>query len=239
MYDRSDQIDQLAAALAAAQSEMRPAALNAQNPHLRNRYADLGSVWDACREPLTKNGLSVIQPPAITENGAVRVTTVLMHSSGQYVECSMEAEPGSNKGVTAVQAAGSIVTYLRRYMLASLVGIYAGDDDDGSSQPTPPRPAQRPQPARPQPNGTASGGAPEPEWDDDPGPLADDELKIREGEARAFVATALQLLPYYKAKQHLTNAAKQLGYDGIPGNGPDRLTLYRALKAHAAEKATN
>jgi len=140
----SESIEQLAKALAAAQAEMANAKKDAHNPHFKSQYADLQSVWDACRGPLTKNGLSVIQSPENAQDGSVVVTTRLLHISGQWIESEISAVP-RDKGP---QAIGSVITYLRRYSLAALVGV-APEDDDGNaathpnqpSQPVSPRPA--------------------------------------------------------------------------------------------------
>jgi len=130
----SAEIDQLAKALCAAQSVMKGAVKDATNPAFRTTYADLASVWDAARSPLTSNGLSVSQHPGRTEDGQVSVTTILMHSSGQHIISVVSAMPTQG----TPQAAGSVVTYLRRYALSSVVGI-APEDDDGhaASEPSP------------------------------------------------------------------------------------------------------
>lgn len=125
----SEQIDQLATALAAAQRDIRGAAKNAANPYFKSSYADLASVWEAVREPLTANGLSIVQAPAV-DNGLVGVTTLLLHNSGQWIRFTSNAEV---KDLSA-QSVGSAVTYLRRYALSSATGTY-GDvlDDDGEA----------------------------------------------------------------------------------------------------------
>lgn len=124
---RSASIAALAGALSKAQGQMEGAAKGNVNPHFKSKYADLASVWDACREPLTKNGLAVLQP--VKADGAkVTVTTILMHSSGEWIEESltMTAQQNTPQGV------GSAITYGRRYGLASMVGI-APEDDDGNA----------------------------------------------------------------------------------------------------------
>jgi hypothetical protein len=124
---RSASIAALAGALSKAQGQMEGAAKGNINPHFKSKYADLASVWDACREPLTKNGLAVLQP--VKADGAkVTVTTILMHSSGEWIEESltMTAQQNTPQGV------GSAITYGRRYGLASMVGI-APEDDDGNA----------------------------------------------------------------------------------------------------------
>lgn len=125
-------INELAIALAMAQSEIKHAEKSAENPAFKRdgkpmKYATLADVWDACREPLTRNKLSIVQLPHRTENG-VSVTTILMHASGQYIESSLEVPAGNT-----AQSFGSAITYARRYTLASIVGIAPDEDDDGAN----------------------------------------------------------------------------------------------------------
>lgn len=122
----SEQLNELAAALSKAQAKIEGASKDALNPHFGKKYADLASVWDACRKPLTENGLSVIQTLA-REGALVKCTTMLLHSSGQFVKSEFAMTPQQN----TPQAAGSCATYLRRYSLQSIVGV-APDDDDGN-----------------------------------------------------------------------------------------------------------
>lgn len=131
----SSELDQLATALAKAQSQIQPAIKDRQNPAFRSNYADLASVWDACRAALASNGLSVSQHPGRLEDGTVTVTTALMHASGQHIISVAAAMPKDG----SAQAAGSVVTYLRRYALAAAVGVAPGDDDDGHAAGTPAR----------------------------------------------------------------------------------------------------
>ena len=131
MEYQSNEIGELAKALSAAQAELEPAAKNAKNPMLKNKYADLASCYEACRKVLPRNGLAVSQICLPCEKGMVRVKTVLMPTSGQWIasECTLEAV--GNKGVNAAQAAGSAITYARRYGLSAIVGLVADEDDDG------------------------------------------------------------------------------------------------------------
>lgn len=135
---RSASIAALAGALAKAQGAMEGAAKGNVNPHFKSKYADLASVWDACRDPLSKNGLAILQP--VKADGAkVTVTTLLVHSSGEWVEESLTMTAAQN----TPQGVGSAITYGRRYGLASMVGI-APEDDDGNA-------ASQPQGRRQQP----------------------------------------------------------------------------------------
>jgi len=128
---KSDNIDALAAALAKAQAVMPVAKMNATNPFLKNKYADLGSIIEASRNALADNGLSVSQLVEGDDN-KIGVSTMLMHSSGQWLESTVSMALGEERGKSAAQVAGSIITYLRRYSLASMLGIYADEDADGN-----------------------------------------------------------------------------------------------------------
>lgn len=120
-------IADLAAALCKAQAQMEGAKKDANNPHFKSKYADLASVWDAIRGPLTSNGLSVVQLLRSTQNG-VAVETILMHASGQQIS-DVFAVPASKNDA---QGYGSAATYARRYALMAMVGV-APEDDDGNA----------------------------------------------------------------------------------------------------------
>jgi hypothetical protein len=123
----SEQINELAAALAKAQGEIEGASKSSANPHFKSKYADLAACWDACRAPLSKNGLAVVQMPS-HEEGVATVTTLLTHSSGQWMRSEVSVKPGKPDA----QGLGSAITYLRRYALMAVVGI-APEDDDGNA----------------------------------------------------------------------------------------------------------
>lgn len=130
----SEQINELAAALAKAQAEMGGATKGSANPFFKSKYADLSSVWDACREPLTKHGLAVVQMPSFSSTAdgptVVTVETRLIHASGQFMSGAISAAPKDD----SPQAIGSVVTYLRRYALQSVVGVAPEDDDAEAAQ---------------------------------------------------------------------------------------------------------
>lgn len=124
---KSEQVNELAAALAKAQGQLEGAKKSSSNPFFKSKYADLAECWNTCREALTANEISVIQmPEEINENGRLNITTMLAHSSGQYISSTLTMT------VTKLdpQAIGSAITYGRRYALAAMVGL-AQEDDDG------------------------------------------------------------------------------------------------------------
>lgn len=128
MQNHSEKIDLLAMALAKAQSQFRGAEEDKVNPHFKSKYSSLNALWEACRDGLSKNGLSVSQLPQRNGNG-IDLITILMHSSGQWIQCTL---PVVEK-IPAPQILGSAITYAKRYALSAIVGIASGDDDDGNS----------------------------------------------------------------------------------------------------------
>ncbi len=125
--ETSPTIGALALALSAAQGEMAAAKKDAENPHFKSRYADLASIWDACRAPLSKHKLAVLQTVA-AQGDVVAITTMLAHESGEWVRDVLNLLPRD----PSPQSAGSAITYGRRYALAAIVGV-APDDDDGNA----------------------------------------------------------------------------------------------------------
>ena len=120
----SDSIAALSKALVGAQAEMGGAVKDSANPFFKSKYADLTSVVKAVKEPFAKHGLAYTQFPIRNESG-VGVVTRLIHESGEWLESEytlpvIKADP---------QAAGSCITYARRYALQSLAGIPTADDD--------------------------------------------------------------------------------------------------------------
>lgn len=122
---KSPSIAALAAALSKAQGAIEAAKKDTANEFFKKPYADLASVWGACREPLSANGLAVVQTTKPSTEG-ITVVTTLLHSSGEWMRGELFMKPVKNDP----QGIGSAITYARRYALAAMVGV-APDDDDG------------------------------------------------------------------------------------------------------------
>lgn len=164
--DRSPSLGKLGEALAKAQGQMRGASKDRANPYYSSTYADLASVWEAIRKPLSDNGLSVVQRTSC-DKGGVTVETLLLHASGEFISdsCWVPVVPQTKKDGTELrinaQSYGSAITYARRYSLSAVVGVAAEDDDGNAAsaaeQPThprsqsarPPTEDQRPDPSPP------------------------------------------------------------------------------------------
>lgn len=126
--ERSESIKELAAALNKAQADMSGAKKGKENPFFKSKYADLNAVVDAVRIPFAENGLSYSQFPVMDEN-RVGVETILMHESGEFIASTLMLPTGK----LDAQAAGSAITYARRYSLQAIAGIPAEDDDGNSA----------------------------------------------------------------------------------------------------------
>lgn len=131
---QSDSIKELATALSKVQGELTYAKKDSANPFFKSRYADLESVWDACRSLLAANGLSVIQMPGNYFEGRMWLVTKLCHTSGEWIEQEMSVPVQKPDA----QGAGSALTYMRRYALAAFVGVVQADDDGNAAVVTKP-----------------------------------------------------------------------------------------------------
>lgn len=126
---RSTNINEIAAALAKAQSAMCVAGLSKENPFFKSRYADLAEICRVSRPHLTANGLAVAQCVNENEEG-MWLETLLLHTSGQFLSSNAKIKPIKND----IQSFGSYLTYLKRYCLASLIGVVSGDEDDDGEE---------------------------------------------------------------------------------------------------------
>ena len=133
MFETSQSTEKLDAALAKAQGAIGHAAKGAENKaFLRDgkasKYADLASVWDACRAALSANGIAVTQWPVHREGARVHLITRLSHG-GEW----MQSEFSIPTAKPDAHGHGAAITYLRRFALASALGIVADEDDDGNA----------------------------------------------------------------------------------------------------------
>lgn len=129
---QSEQINELAAALAKAQAELKhPIKSNTAGAgSFKYTYADLPAVIDAVVAAFSKNGLSFMQFPSTdVPNKMIGLKTHVMHVSGQFMDSELSMMVTDLKP----QTVGSAITYARRYALSAMAGIAAETDDDGNS----------------------------------------------------------------------------------------------------------
>lgn len=120
--NKSESIGKLAEALSKTQGTIKGAIKDSKS-HF-GTYSDLASVWEACREQLAENHLSVVQTPCDNDLG-ISVETILMHSSGEWISNVLTIPVDKNNA----HGVGSALTYARRYSLSAMVGIAPMEDD--------------------------------------------------------------------------------------------------------------
>ncbi len=130
----SETITKIAPALLKAQIAITFAVKNENNPFFKSKYADLPTVIDAVKPALNDAGIVFLQTPSPSDDGKVYLTTRLLHESGEWIE-DVAVSPIIKQDP---QGLGSAITYLRRYSLASIIGLYQ-DDDDGNRALIPPK----------------------------------------------------------------------------------------------------
>ena len=118
----------IATALVKAQKEFGPALKTSTNPHFKSRYADLSACIEAVIDGLNNNGIFLTQK-LMSNDAGVNEQTVLLHESGEMLECGDIFIPANKHDA---QGFGSALTYARRYSLMSACGI-APEDDDGNA----------------------------------------------------------------------------------------------------------
>lgn len=148
MIEQSEQLNEIGAALAKAQAQIKSAMKEnaVKTNQYTYRYADFAAVVEASRPALTENNISVIQMPMLDpELGRVIVSTMLLHSSGQWIRSAASANPKD----LSPQSVGSTISYLRRYGMSAMVGVVSEEDDDGNAAQPQATPTQRPDVAKP------------------------------------------------------------------------------------------
>src|SRR4030081_1572087 len=136
MHRSSDTIGNISGALAKAQGELinpeKSLVATIRSPFPREsdrtfRYAPLSSGLEIVRKSLGRHEIATFQTtPIDKDTGRVRLTTVLAHSSGEWVSSERPVCPISD--TASPHRMGAALTYARRYALFTLVGI-AGEDD--------------------------------------------------------------------------------------------------------------
>lgn len=128
MIETSQSTAALDEAMARAQSQIQTAAKDKVNPAFRSRYADLASVWEACRDALTSNGVFISQWPVHSDDNRLHIITRLAFK-GEWIKAHFSIPVLKQDA----HGYGSSLTYAKRMSLAAAVGVVADDDDDGNA----------------------------------------------------------------------------------------------------------
>ena len=126
--NKSESIASLSKALVLAQSKFPQVTFNSTNPYYNSSYADLGAVIQTAKPIMAECGLAVSQLVE-GEGGQVGITTMLVHESGEFIS-SFVTIPVEGKNIA--QESGKAITYLRRYALSAILGLFSDADNDGN-----------------------------------------------------------------------------------------------------------
>jgi len=150
--EKSGTTVELTKALVKVQSQLKGAKQDSVNPFFKSKYADLTSVWDACRALLAENELGIIQTTDVGDNHQLIIETILLHSSGEWIAGRLPMILAKNDP----QGIGSAITYGRRYGLSAMVGICPEDDDAESAVERKRDVIKKPIPDKPEPSTKSS-----------------------------------------------------------------------------------
>ena len=144
----SETITKISADLVKVMAEVKDVTKNSQG--FGYKYATLDEVLKVVRPIAAKHNISIFQSQKI-EEGIVKVETMLLHSSGEYLISDVEAPYIELKGMNAYQTLGAAITYLRRYSLSNAFGISSEEDTDATN-PKAQQNAPQQKPQQPQQN---------------------------------------------------------------------------------------
>jgi hypothetical protein len=142
MINQSESIANLTVALSYVQGKMSHAVKDSANPFFKSKYADLESVWGACRDLLSAHGIAIMQFPGLYSelDKSMSLTTVISHKSGEWMSQEMSVPVTK----ADAQGSGSAITYMRRYALAAVVGVVQADDDGNAASNPASKPVNKP-----------------------------------------------------------------------------------------------
>lgn len=127
--NKSESIVEISKAMAKFQSEVKQPFKDANNPFFKSKYVPLESVVESITSIAPQHGISFVQWASNDDTGRVGVSTMIMHTSGEYIEFDPVY---MNADKNTAQGAGALISYLKRYSLSAVFGITSDQDDDGN-----------------------------------------------------------------------------------------------------------
>lgn len=153
---RSEQLNELFAALAIAQGKFKPVELDMVNPFFKSEYASYQACRMEAQPHLSSVGLAVFHIPCLLPDGRPALECFLTHKSGQWMSGIYPLNPVKNDP----QSMGSATTYAKRYSFKAMVGLFDKEGEDDGNAATqgaaksdatkpPPPPQRKPTPPSP------------------------------------------------------------------------------------------
>lgn len=127
--EHSEDLAEFAKALCDLQGELDNVEKGKDNLFFKSKYADLSACLEASRQPMKAAGFSHCQLPSF-DGQMVHVTTMLLHTSGQWMKSRLSLKPVKQDP----QSVGSAITYARRYSFCAMIGLTQKDDDGGKPE---------------------------------------------------------------------------------------------------------
>lgn len=125
MPEMSEKCDIVLSKLMKAKQEIGTVKKDSKNPFHKSNYASLNAYIDASEDHLINNGLILVQAGNGSFSEPIIVATLIHPESGQWLKSYL---PILNPKLDS-QGLGASVTYMRRYSIATLLGLVSEDDD--------------------------------------------------------------------------------------------------------------
>lgn len=127
--NHSEKISELTKALIEAEGKFKEIKLNktAKAGSFSFKYADLTSIFNATKPALREHGLKCVGYFGKDEGGVPILTLMLTHISGEWMKTSISISPQTSKPTDL----GGFITYMRRYLYTTLLGVCAEEDVEG------------------------------------------------------------------------------------------------------------
>lgn len=128
---QSEQITDLMVALIKAESDFGTIEKDCEVKagSMKFKYASLTEIYNKTKPALQRHNLKIIGTLDTSSEGHLILSMTLYHVSGQYISSSIRLTPQSAKPSDM----GSVLTYMRRYLYSTLLGIAADEDVDGDA----------------------------------------------------------------------------------------------------------
>ena len=133
---KSETIGEIAKALCECQKELKDVFKGTSG--FNYKYASLDKVYDEVRPKYVKHGLSLSHEKSYNRSAnTIELRTLLMHSSGEWIEYYGSLPFAQMKQMNDYQASGSGFTYLERYQTSAIFGITSDEDQDAQGEQMP------------------------------------------------------------------------------------------------------
>ena len=122
-------------ASALAEFQTKVGSIEAKTRAQYGMFADLPTVLSVINPVLSECGLSLVQGFEVGDNNTTNLTVTILHVSGESIvsKAPLVTGGGPNRS-NPLHLWGGAVTYMRRYMILSMLNLASGiEDNDGAT----------------------------------------------------------------------------------------------------------